>query len=162
MRRILHAQTLGLDEVVRTLIPLASEDMSVGSCVVFCGAGGMLGSFRRRRNRGRRFMLVARVDDWDATLARSVPSLWMGGGWWGRWIFFGLVVLLTDLRGAETPDNDDFVKVRARVITDYDFRGDPDGLFQLAQQLLSPSVEVPGVIGSHHYATGFYGDSGDA
>ena len=107
-------------------------------------------------------MSVARPDACDATLARSIPSPWMGGVWWGRWIFFGLVVLLTDLRGAETPENDDFVKVRARVIIDNDFGGDPDGLFQLAHQLLSPSVEVRGVIGSHHYATGFYGNSGDA
>ncbi|MEJ7682045.1 MAG: nucleoside hydrolase [Segetibacter sp.] len=29
------------------------------------------------------------------------------------------------------------------------FSGDPDGLFQLAHQLLSPSVEVRGIIGSH-------------
>jgi inosine-uridine nucleoside N-ribohydrolase len=38
---------------------------------------------------------------------------------------------------------------RARVIVDNDFSGDPDGLVQLAHHLLSPSVEVRAVIGSH-------------
>ena len=38
---------------------------------------------------------------------------------------------------------------RARVITDNDYGGDPDGLIELAHQLLSPSVEVRAVIGSH-------------
>lgn len=41
------------------------------------------------------------------------------------------------------------VKPRLRVIIDNDFSGDPDGLFQLAHQLLSPSVEVRAIIGSH-------------
>ncbi|MCF0049037.1 nucleoside hydrolase [Dyadobacter sp. LJ53] len=41
------------------------------------------------------------------------------------------------------------VQPRMRVIIDNDFSGDPDGLFQLAHQLLSPSVEVRGIIGSH-------------
>ena len=35
-----------------------------------------------------------------------------------------------------------------RVIIDNDFSGDPDGLFQLAHHLLSPSVEIRGIIGS--------------
>jgi inosine-uridine nucleoside N-ribohydrolase len=42
-----------------------------------------------------------------------------------------------------------FVQPRMRVIVDNDFSGDPDGMFQLAHQLLSPSVEVRGIIGSH-------------
>lgn len=37
-----------------------------------------------------------------------------------------------------------------RVIVDNDFGGDPDGLFMLAHLLLSPSVAVPLVIGSHY------------
>lgn len=41
------------------------------------------------------------------------------------------------------------VKPRLRVIIDNDFGGDPDGLFQLTHQLMSPSVEIRGVIGSH-------------
>ncbi|HEY5783940.1 MAG TPA: nucleoside hydrolase [Microlunatus sp.] len=38
---------------------------------------------------------------------------------------------------------------RFRVISDNDYAGDPDGLYQLAHHLLSPSVEVRAVIGSH-------------
>ena len=46
---------------------------------------------------------------------------------------------------------------RTRVIIDNDFGGDPDGLFQLAHHLLSPSVEIRAVIGSINHAWGFYG-----
>lgn len=38
---------------------------------------------------------------------------------------------------------------RARVIIDNDFSGDPDDLYHLVHQLLSPSTEVRLVIGSH-------------
>ncbi|MFH8251948.1 nucleoside hydrolase [Microbacterium sp. B2969] len=38
---------------------------------------------------------------------------------------------------------------RARVIIDNDFSGDPDDLFQVVHHLISPSVEIPLVIGSH-------------
>lgn len=41
------------------------------------------------------------------------------------------------------------VSSRMRVIVDNDFSGDPDGMFQLAHLLLSPSVEVRAIIGSH-------------
>jgi inosine-uridine nucleoside N-ribohydrolase len=41
------------------------------------------------------------------------------------------------------------VTPRMRVIIDNDFSGDPDGLFQLAHLLLSPSVEIRAIIGSH-------------
>jgi purine nucleosidase len=41
------------------------------------------------------------------------------------------------------------VAPRLRVIVDNNFSGDPDGLFQLAHLLLSPSVEVRAIIGSH-------------
>jgi len=37
----------------------------------------------------------------------------------------------------------------ARVICDNDWAGDPDGLFQLAQHLLSPSIDIPLIVGSH-------------
>jgi purine nucleosidase len=40
------------------------------------------------------------------------------------------------------------VAPRARVIIDNDFGGDPDGLFQLAHHLLSPSIEIRAIIGS--------------
>ncbi len=38
---------------------------------------------------------------------------------------------------------------RVRVISDNDYSGDPDGLVQLAHHLLSPSVDLRFVIGSH-------------
>lgn len=38
---------------------------------------------------------------------------------------------------------------RCRVIIDNDFAGDPDDLFQLAHHLLSPSVEIRGIVCSH-------------
>lgn len=41
------------------------------------------------------------------------------------------------------------VQPRMRVIIDNDFSGDPDGLWQLAHHLLSTSVEIRGIIGSH-------------
>jgi inosine-uridine nucleoside N-ribohydrolase len=45
---------------------------------------------------------------------------------------------------------------RMRVIVDNDFGGDPDGLFQLTHILLSPSVDVRAIIGSHlNSADGF-------
>lgn len=40
-------------------------------------------------------------------------------------------------------------KKRVRVIIDNDFSGDPDGLLQLAHHLLSPTVDVRAVIGTH-------------
>jgi len=51
----------------------------------------------------------------------------------------------------------DTVEPRIRVMIDNDFGGDPDGLFQLAHHLLSPSVEIKGIIGSRNYEGGFYG-----
>ena len=42
-----------------------------------------------------------------------------------------------------------FVQPRMRVIIDNDFSGDPDGLFQLAHHVLSPSVDIRAIIGSH-------------
>lgn len=48
---------------------------------------------------------------------------------------------------------------RMRVIVDNDFGGDPDGLFQLAQQVLSPSAEIRAIVGSHHYDD-FFGNLG--
>src|SRR6516162_5594390 len=50
-------------------------------------------------------------------------------------------------RGTLFPDS--LVKPRMRVMIDNDFGGDPDGLFALVHHLLSPSVEIRGIIGSH-------------
>jgi len=41
------------------------------------------------------------------------------------------------------------VQPRIRIIIDNDFGGDPDGLFQLVHQILSPSVDIRAIIGSH-------------
>ena len=49
------------------------------------------------------------------------------------------------------------VKPRMRVIIDNDLGGDPDGLFQLTHHLMSPSVEIRGIIASHLYEQGFGG-----
>lgn len=46
---------------------------------------------------------------------------------------------------------------RMRVLIDNDLGGDPDGLFQLAHHLMSPSVEIKSVIASHLYEQGFGG-----
>lgn len=50
---------------------------------------------------------------------------------------------------SEASFSKDFVMPRMRVIVDNDFGGDPDGLFQLVHQVLSPSAEIRGIIGSH-------------
>ncbi|MBS1600849.1 MAG: nucleoside hydrolase [Bacteroidetes bacterium] len=55
--------------------------------------------------------------------------------------------------------SDSLVKPRMRVIIDNDFGGDPDGLFELVQHLLSPSVEIRGIIGSHLRAGDFWDPS---
>ncbi len=53
-------------------------------------------------------------------------------------------------RLGETPwRSSAFPGARARVIIDNDFSGDPDDLYQLVHHLLSPSVEIRGVIASH-------------
>lgn len=41
------------------------------------------------------------------------------------------------------------IEARTRVIIDNDLSGDPDGLFQVAHALMSPSAEVRAIIGSH-------------
>lgn len=56
-----------------------------------------------------------------------------------------LLLLVPGLALAQSPP----LAPRLRVIVDNDFSGDPDGLFELAHLLLSPSVEVRGIIGSH-------------
>ena len=44
------------------------------------------------------------------------------------------------------------IQPRSRVILDNDYAGDPDGLFQMAHHLLSPSTQVRAVVGSHLHA----------
>lgn len=47
---------------------------------------------------------------------------------------------------------------RIRVIVDNDFGGDPDGLFQLAHQALSPTCEIRGIICSNNQRGGHFKD----
>jgi len=59
------------------------------------------------------------------------------------------VVNIFAQKNAASIFSDSLVKPRMRVIIDNDFGGDPDGLFELVQHILSPSVEIRGIIGSH-------------
>jgi purine nucleosidase len=63
-----------------------------------------------------------------------------------KFAFLFLLVALPSLGNAQTMGK---VTPRMRVIIDNDFSGDPDGLFALAHLLLSPSVDVRAIIGSH-------------
>jgi hypothetical protein len=49
-----------------------------------------------------------------------------------------------------------------RVIADNDFAGDPDGIIQLAHHLLSPSVEMRGIISSHLRSDDHWNRTGDS
>lgn len=79
-------------------------------------------------------------------------------------IAFFLLICIVNSTRAEigTEKSGPVVASRLRVIIDNDFCGDPDGLFQLAHHVLSPSVEIKAVIGSHIYKGGFYGKPGTA
>lgn len=67
--------------------------------------------------------------------------------------FAGFISLESEAQNMVKPSvilaDTSLIKPRMRVIIDNDFSGDPDGLFQLAQQVLSPSVEISAIIGSH-------------
>ena len=43
---------------------------------------------------------------------------------------------------------------KVKVVIDNDFCGDPDGLFALAQQVLSPTTDIVGIVGGHLSASG--------
>jgi len=51
--------------------------------------------------------------------------------------------------GTQPTQLDRLIRPRSRVIIDNDFSGDVDDLFQLVHHVLSPSVEIPLIIGSH-------------
>lgn len=44
----------------------------------------------------------------------------------------------------------DVISKRVRIISDNDYAGDPDGLFQLAQQVLSPAADVTHILATPH------------
>lgn len=54
----------------------------------------------------------------------------------------------------------EYSRQQMRIIIDNDFGGDPDGMFQLVHHLLSPSVDIRGIIGSHLKSGDFF-DSSD-
>jgi inosine-uridine nucleoside N-ribohydrolase len=66
-----------------------------------------------------------------------------------RFVLFLIALACFSTTFAQRVIGGDIITPRMRVIADNDFSGDPDGLFQLAHLLLSPSVEVRGIIGSH-------------
>ncbi|MGJ5641289.1 nucleoside hydrolase [Formosa sp. S-31] len=76
-------------------------------------------------------------------------------------IFLFLLLIFT-VWSHQAQINPDIIQPRSRVIIDNDFGGDPDGLFQLAHHILSPAVEIKGIIGSIQYSNGFYGYPGNA
>lgn len=76
-------------------------------------------------------------------------------------LFAALILLaLSPLSACAQPSASATAQPRIRIIVDNDFGGDPDGLFHLAQQLLSPSAETRAIVCSHHYKE-FYGYPGN-
>lgn len=63
--------------------------------------------------------------------------------------FLQLMLVYPIVAFSQKAESKNIVPPRMRVIVDNDFSGDPDGLFQLAHLLLSPSVEIKAIIGSH-------------
>lgn len=64
--------------------------------------------------------------------------------------FFGSLTYSQKTAGNASPIfSSELVQPRMRIIIDNDFGGDPDGLFELVHHLLSPSVEIRAIIGSH-------------
>ena len=60
-----------------------------------------------------------------------------------------LLIILSLVSFGQKDVGNRIISPRMRVILDNDFSGDPDGLFALTHLLLSPSVELRGIIGSH-------------
>ncbi|SOD96285.1 nucleoside hydrolase [Spirosoma fluviale] len=67
----------------------------------------------------------------------------------GYFMFLLLLMAVSVRAIGQNASGQTSIMPRMRVIVDNDFSGDPDGLFQLAHLLLSPSVEVRAIIGSH-------------
>lgn len=64
-------------------------------------------------------------------------------------LFLLLIIVSPSFLSAQVNPAFKAITPRFRVIMDNDFGGDPDGLFALTHLVLSPSVEVRGIIGSH-------------
>lgn len=65
-----------------------------------------------------------------------------------RYIISSILLGCSLLASAQN-NTDAAVKPRMRVMLDNDYAGDPDGLFQLVHHVLSTSVDIRGIIGSH-------------
>ncbi|MBQ7019568.1 MAG: nucleoside hydrolase [Bacteroidales bacterium] len=77
-------------------------------------------------------------------------------------IAFILLFLTCTVHAGNIPDKTYTPQPRMRVIIDNDFSGDPDGLFQLVHHMLSPSVDIRGIIGSHLTAHAGFDNSGNS
>ncbi|PWK26379.1 inosine-uridine preferring nucleoside hydrolase [Arcicella aurantiaca] len=64
-------------------------------------------------------------------------------------LYLGFFFLIAPALQGQTLNSPVSFSPRMRIIIDNDLSGDPDGLFQVAHTLLSPSVEVRAIIGSH-------------
>lgn len=71
-----------------------------------------------------------------------------------RKIFFTIMFMLCGIT-AFAATNQSAKSNKIKVVIDNDFSGDPDGLFQLAHQLLCSGTDVRGIIGGHLSASGF-------
>lgn len=58
-----------------------------------------------------------------------------------KYFFFLVALAVATTAGAQL--------TKAKVVIDNDFCGDPDGLYQLAHQILCPSTEIVGIVGGH-------------
>ncbi|WP_336514722.1 nucleoside hydrolase [Pollutibacter soli] len=65
------------------------------------------------------------------------------------WYLFSMGIIICSSAAGQQIPGGVRIQPRIRVISDNDFSGDPDGLFQLAHLLLSPSVDIRGIIGTH-------------
>ncbi len=59
-----------------------------------------------------------------------------------------------------TAAHQEYTRTQMRLIIDNDFGGDPDGMFQLVHHLLSPSVDIRAIIGSHLRPGDYFDSSG--
>jgi purine nucleosidase len=65
-------------------------------------------------------------------------------------VFIFLLLLASPFNSfSQKQVGENIITPRIRVIMDNDFSGDPDGLFALTHLLLSPSIDVRAIIGSH-------------
>ncbi len=77
-------------------------------------------------------------------------------------IVFILIFLAGSLQASNVLNSQYAAAPRMRVIIDNDFSGDPDGLFQLVHHVLSPSVDIRGIIGSHLTPYSGFDNSGNS